>query len=257
MSPPTLALRYWSSVLGILTLFLAPLACAQTTPEAPKPSVLRFLFLDETDGAYALKIDQQYKQISAAPYIISPPYKPTSLEQLSIYKTSTQPDPVTGKFPRIKVTSFTPPANTTSALVIVTPLKPAPGSTETPAYHVEIIDNSPSAFPGGTLRILNRGLVSLAARLAKNQVIVEPGSVKIITPEADPRGRLRVLVAVQTPNQWQLIDDNVVIVTPDIRVTGVLVYSPTGMKFRLGPYLIAERGDPPPGHVWLTYTDTP
>ncbi len=250
-------IRCFLLLLAIPILFAALSARGQTPSEPPKPPVLRFLFLDETEGEYALKIDRKFKQISSAPYIISPPYTPASLERLDIYKTSTVPDPVTGEFPRIKVTSFTPPANTTSALVIVTPQPPAPGSITPGTYNVEFIDNSVAAFPGGTLRILNRGHASLATRLAKNQVVTEPGSVKIITPDADPRGRLRVLVAVQTPDEWKLIDDNVVVVKPDIRVTGVLVYSPSGMKFRLGPYILAERGDPPPSHAWLTYTDSP
>ena len=97
----------------------------------------------------------------------------------------------------------------------------------------------------------------MAARLAGEQISVERGASRIISPVADERGRLRILVAVQNPDQWKLIDDNVAIMKPDNRLTGLLVYSPSGMKFRMSHDLLAERGDPPPTHVWLTYTDTP
>ena len=250
--------------LSVLLLLACAALCLGLLPstlraqtEEPKPAQLRFLFLDETAGAYSLKLGETFKRLSASPYTISPPYIPVDLTRLEIYKASTTLNPETGLPGQIRIATFTPPANTTSALVIVTP-RPAPaGSTEPPVYGVEFIDSNPSTFPGGSLRILNRGQTTMAARLAGGQTVVEPGASKIISPIADERGRLRILVAVQGPGQWQLIDDNVAIVKPDTRLTGLLVYSPTGMKFRLGPYILAERGDPPPSHVWLTYTDTP
>jgi hypothetical protein len=236
---------------------VAGVLAQSSSPDAPKPATLRFLFLDETAGAYALKLGDTYRTVSSAPYNISPPYTPASLNRIELFKTGTAPDPATGAPVRVRIAGFTPPANTTSALVIITP-RPAPaGSAEPPAYGVEFIDSSPSTFPAGSLRILNRGQTTMAARFAGGQINAEPGETRIITPVADPRGRLRILVAVQDPGQWKLIDDNVAIVRPDSRLTGLLVYSPSGMKFRLGPYILAERGDPPPSHVWLTYTDTP
>jgi hypothetical protein len=254
--PPSFTFHRWLFGMSVLTALFGSFLHAQT-PDTPKPARLRFLFLDETAGAYSLKIDRAFKSVSSGPYTISPPYTPGSLAPLDIYKTSTRRDPETGEFPRIKVTSFTPPSNLSSALVIITPQPSATDSLTLPACRVEIIDNSPATFPGGSLRILNRGQTSLAVSLSGDQIIVEPATNRILAPVADARGRLRVLIAVQTPDQWKLIDDNVAVVTPETRITGVLVYSPSGMKFRLGPYLTAERGDPPPSHVWLTYTDTP
>lgn len=227
------------------------------TPEEKKPARLRFLFLDESVGAYSVKIGTDFKRLSASPYTISPPYTPPDLKRLDIYKASSTLDPKTGRPVQVLITTFTPPANTKSALVIVTPRAASPGSDDSPMYGVEFIDNDASTFPGGSLRILNRGQVTMAARLAGEQIAVERGASRIITPVADERGRLRILVAVQGPDQWRMIDDNVAIVKPDTRVTGILVYSPSGMKFRLGPYILAERGDPPPSHAWLTYTDSP
>lgn len=251
--PPSFRLVAFSLLL--LLAFLPSSLRAQS--DAPKPAQLRFLFLDESAGAYSIKTGTTYKRISAAPYTISPVHTPADFKRLEIYKASAQPDPETGQFVQTRITTLTPPANTTSALVIVTPRPATPGSDEPPVYGVEFIDNGPAAFPGGSLRILNRGQTTMAARLAGEQVAVERGATRVIAPVADERGRLRILVAVQGPDQWKLIDDNVAIVKPDTRLTGLLVYSPSGMKFRLGPYILAERGDPPPSHVWLTYTDTP
>lgn len=246
------ALRFFISILAALGLTVTALA-----QDPPRPATLRFLFLDETAGAYTLKIGETHRRISGSPYTISPPYTPADLTPLQLYKEGVIPDPKTGNVPRIKVATVSPPADTTSALVIITPRPPSGAAADIVSYDVEYIDSAPSAFPGGSLRILNRGRVDMAARFSRQQIVAPPGSVQIVSPAADPRGRLRVMIAVQNPEQWKLIDDNVVIVKPDIRVTGVLVYSPSGMKFRLGPYILAERGDPPPSHVWLTYTDSP
>lgn len=253
-------IRHWTVVIGLLLLGFVASARSQA-PSAdtpPRPARLRFLFLDETAGAYSLKLGADFKRLSAAPYVISPPYAPADLKRLELYKASPEPDPKTGRPVQTRIASLVPPADTPSALVIVTLRPTAPGSAEPPSYAVEIIDNAPAAFPAGSIRILNRGRAAMAARLGGEQIVTEPGSAKIIAPPvADARGRLRILVAVQGPDQWRMIDDSVAIVKPDTRLTGLLVYSPTGMKFRLGPYILAERGDPPPSHVWLTYTDTP
>lgn len=243
-----------SRLLVAAGCLLASVLCAQPTPP-PKPANLRFLFIDETPGAYALKIGSDFRQISSAPYIISAPYTPASLRPIELFKTGTTPDPRTGELPRDKVASFTPPANTTSALVIITPRPAAPGAAVN--YDVEVIDSAPGAFPGGAIRILNRGHTTLAVQFSTEQIITEPGGVKLLQPATDDRGRIRARVAVQTPEKWKLISDNVAVVKPTTRLTGVLVYSPSGMKFRFNKSILAERGDPPPSHVWLTYTDTP
>lgn len=231
-------------------------ALAQPAPEPVTPPTLRFLFLDETAGAYSLKLGGDFKRISAAPYTISAPYTPTDFKRLDIYKAAAEPK--TGRIEQLHIATLNPPAGMSSAFVIVTPRPAPPDSVGPPSYAVEIIDNGPDAFPAGSIRIINRGRTTMATRLAGRQIVTEPAATRIIAPElTDSRGRLRVLVAVQTPDQWRMIDDSVAIVKPDTRLTGLLVYSPTGMKFRLGPYILAERGDPPPSHVWLTYTDTP
>ncbi len=244
----TLFLRAW--VVGPCLFALTTLAQPQTPA---KPASLRFLFIDESAGAYALKLGTDFRALSSAPYSISAPFTPSDFRPLEIYKTnpasatdSPQPD-------RIKIATVTPPADTTAVLVIVTPRL----ENGAPAFHVELVPSDPRSFPGGSIRVLNRGRSTLAVQFATHQVLAEPGSVQLLQPVADQRGRIRARVAVQTPEEWKLISDRVAIVKPETRLTGVLVYSPSGMKFRFGGDVLAERGDPPPGHAWLTYTDTP
>ncbi len=258
ISPPSASrLNLGALVHAVLVLALvgASTLTGHAQPEPPKPAQLRFLFLDETPGGYSLKTGRQFRSISSSPYVISPPYTPGNLHPLEIYKASPAPNPETGEVDRIKVTMFTPPADTTAALVIVTPRVPAAG--EPLAYDVEFIDSAPSTFPGGSIRILNRGTLTMAGQFSTKQVLAPPGSTKIISPDADRRGRVRSRIAMDTNSGWTLISDRIAIVKPETRVTGVIVYSPSGLKFRFSNDILAERGDPPPSHVWLTYTDTP
>ncbi|MDF3056359.1 MAG: hypothetical protein K0R17_574 [Rariglobus sp.] len=249
--------RHWALVIGHWSFALC--VFAQNPADDPKPSKLRFLFLDETPGAYALKIDTGFKQISSAPYAISPPFTPAGLNRLEIYKTNPVPDPVSGKNTRVKVATITPPANTSSALVILAPRPLAadalPGAL--PVYDVEFIDSDPQAYPLGTVRILNRGHAVMAAQFGEETVTSEPGSTRIVRPATDPRFRLRAKVATQTPGGWEMLDSNVTILKADTRITGVLVFSPSGMRHLYDESTLYGRGLPPPGHVWLMYSDPP
>ncbi len=253
--PPGRRLRIFSLVTGF-TVLTCLHGAAQ--PEAPRPPAkLRFLFLDETAGAYSLKVNESFKQIISAPYTISSPIVPTGSDRLDIYKTNPVPDPITGKNKRVKVASITPPTNTTSALVILTPRRVAVDSDAAPVYDVEFIDSDPQAYPIGTLRVLNRGTAAMAAQIGSENLIAEPGATKIIKPSTDTHFRLRTKVATQTPGGWKLLDNNVTILKANNRLTGVLLFSPSGMRHIYDESTIYDRGAPPPGHVWLMYSDPP
>lgn len=227
------------------------------TPSPPKPARLRFLFLDETAGAYAVKTGSTFRQISSTPYAISAEFTPADLTPLEIYKTNPAPDPVTGKTERVKIAGITPPVTTTAALFIITP-RPQPAGTTAPAsYSVEMIDSDARAAPAGSLRILNRGLVSLAAQIGTEQISANPGDTRLFKPVTDQRFRVRIKIAVNNQDGWKLIDDRIAKVRADTRTTGILVFSPSGMRHTYPEDEIISRGPPPPGHFWLTYTDTP
>ena len=247
------ALRLLTFALCLLPFAWALPAHAQ--PEAPKPAKLHFIFLDESAGAYALKIGTRYQQVSSKPYVISPVFTPATADRLDIYKTNTTPDPVTGKIERVKIASVTPPTDTTSALVVVTPRPAQPGTA--PVYGVQLIDSSTEHFPLGSIRILNLGRVTMAAQFGTSQIIVEPGASKVAQPSADRRYRILAKIAAKSAENWELRSDNLVILRPDQRVTGIFFYSPSGMIHTYPPDELLEHGPPPPGHFWLTYSDAP
>lgn len=245
---------HWALVIGHGAFVAGALALAQ--PEEPKPATLRFLFLDETAGHYTLKLGADYRQISANPYEISAPFSPSDLKPLDIYKTNPIPDPLTGQTARIKIASLTPPADTTTALVIVTPRPPSePGVT--PVYRVELIDSNPAAFPPGSIRIINRGQTVMAAQFGNDRVTVSPGDTRVVQPATDTRNRVFSRIAAQTSSGWKFLSDNITIIRPRERLIGLFVYSPGGLRHTLTASEIKEFGPPPPGHFWLTCSDSP
>ncbi len=227
-------------------------------PDAPQPPKLRFLFLDETPGAYFIKVDGTDLQVSANPYEISAPFIPTTFNRIDLYKAAPAPDPETGKTERLKIGSMTPPSTTTAAIVVVTPRPPAKPD-EVPVYAVEFIDSNPTDFPPGSLRIINRGQLAMAARFGTSEAVIPAGQARVIQPTTDARHRSFFKIAIQIEQSagWELLQDSLVIIRPQERMIGILVYSPAGMKHMLTPAELYEFGPPKPGHFWLTCTDQP
>lgn len=237
-----------------LCLFVASAFAQQ--PEPPKPAKLRFLFIDETPGNYALKLPSGFRQVSANPYEISAPYTPADLKPLDIYKTL--PAPETGIPTPTKIATFTPPANTPSALVIVTP-RPAATPDAAPVYQVELIDSNPADFPAGSIRIINRSPVAMAAQFSDSRVLTPPGQIRVVQPATDSRRRVlfKIAIQVEQPDGWQLIQDSITVIRREERMIGVLVHSPGGMRHTYTAAEIAEMGPPKPGNFWLTFSDSP
>ncbi|MDF3056181.1 MAG: hypothetical protein K0R17_396 [Rariglobus sp.] len=247
---------HWSLVIGHCAF--AAGALAQTpTPDAPKPARLRFLFLDETPGYYSLKLANGSRQISSNPYEISAPYTPADFKSFDVYKTL--PDPKTGSIRPVKIATVTPPANTPSALVIITP-RPAASPDASPVYNVELVDSNPALFPAGSIRIINRSPVSMAAQFSDSRVVTAPGEVSLVQPVTDARRRILFKIAIQVQQEaggWQLIQDDITVIRPKERMVGILVYSAGGMRHMLTAEEIAEMGAPKPGCFWLTFSDSP
>ena len=248
------------SVSGFLRLLVSILCLLVSVraqqPDAPKPPKLRFLFIDETPGYYSLKPAATYRQISANPYEISTPFVPADFKPLDVYKTLT--DPTTGQPKPVKIATVNPPAQTPSALVIITPRPPV--DAKTPAvYKVEIIDSDPKTFPPGSLRIINRSPVTMAAQFGSQNIVTPAGGMNLVQPVTDTRRRLLFKIAIQIQNAsgWQLIEDSITVIRPAERMVGILVYSPGGMRHMMSADEIAEMGPPKPGCFWLTFSDTP
>lgn len=248
------------SVLCILSSFLClwvASAHAQTPPPEPKPAKLRFLFLDEKPGSYSLKSGPAHRQISPAPYAISAPITVPAKGRLDIYQLSTVPDPVTGKKEPIKIASITPPATLTSALVVVTPRPPTPESP-VPAPDIAYFDTSTDAFPPGGIRVINLGRSPLGTKFDRiDPFLLQPGETRIVTPVPDAKNRVVVKIAISEGAAWKLLSNKIAVLKPGQRMTGVFVYSASGLLHTYTSEELAEFGKPNPGHFWLTYTDTP
>lgn len=240
-----------------LALALLPAVLAAQQPEPPKPARLRFLFIDETPGSYSLKLATGHRQVSANPYEISSPYTPAGFNPLEIHKALPAPD--TGELRPVKIATVIPPADTPSALVIVTP-RPAATPDAPPVYQVEIVDCDPTDFPAASIRVINRSPVAMAGQFNDTRVITPPGEIRLIQPATDSRRRVLFKIAIQIrqdDDSWQLIQDSITVIRREERMIGVLVYSPSGMRHTYTAAEIAEMGPPKPGCFWLTFSDSP
>lgn len=251
-------LRHWFFVIFSVCLASSALADpAATPPEAPKPPKLRFLFIDESAGYYSLKLNTAFRQVSANPYEISAPFTPADFKPLDVYKTL--PDPKTGTPRPVKIASFIPPANTPSVLVIITP-RAADTPDVAPVYKVELIDSNPTLFPAGSIRIINRSPVAMAAQFSSSRILTAPGEINLVQPSTDNRRRVLFKIAIQIQQDaggWQLIQDSITVIRAKERMVGILVYSPSGMRHMFTASEIAEMGPPKPGCFWLTFSDSP
>ncbi|HEY9249526.1 MAG TPA: hypothetical protein VIO38_10355 [Rariglobus sp.] len=226
-------------------------------PESPPETSLRFLFLDETPGAYSLKLAREFRVLSTSPYQIGSPVLAKPASHLELYKDGPAPDPLTGRITPVKIATVTVPDNISSSLVVLTPQATEPGSVAPPVYDIAFFNTDPAAFPARSIRILNLGRAALAAQFGDIRAVAQPGTSQVQPLTADRRNRVFSKIAVQTPAGWKLLYDNTLIVRPETRLTGVFVYSPSGLRYSYTPDELAEYGNPPPGHFWLTYADTP
>lgn len=116
-----------------------------------------------------------------------------------------------------------------------------------------------SAFPEGSIRILNLSDATMIGAFGSERVQLAAGQARIIHPKLDSRNRARTRIAVReknsgAPGDWELIFNSITTVGDGQRVTGVLVYSPSGLSY--SEQQLAAYGPLPPGYFWLTSKDT-
>ena len=251
-----------SSFLCLFPLALALSARAQApappAPDEPKPANLRFLFLDENPGAYAIKTAAGLRPISSAPYAISPPVSVAPQTHFEIYQTLPAIDPATGKKKSLKLGVIAPPAGVLSALVVVKVATPPPGSKDAPRCDLTYFDTSAEAFPPGSIRVINLGRAPLGTQFDKDAPFqLQPGETRVVKPSPDARNRVVAKIAVSEGDSWRLLSNKIVLLGPGQRMTGVFLYSPSGLLHTYTSEELAEFGKPKPGHFWISYTDSP
>lgn len=243
-----------SRPFGLFTLLCLALAPGLLLANAPETAQVRFLFVDEAPGAYAVEEAGRRHHLGAYPYAITPPRALAVPGDHAIWKELPAPDSPAPRPVRVGTLSLRPGMR--SVLAVITP-RPAASPELTPIYQVQLHDASPTAFPADAVRLLNLASVELAARFGDQTVRLAPGESRVLRPVLDARRRVRTQVARADGGAWEPIYDSVTTVRPGQRVTGVLVFSPSGLIHTYTQAEIDARGRPPPAHVWLTYSDAP
>lgn len=258
--------RYGVGMLffGICVGFSQPV----NTSSVPATSKIRFIFLDETPGEYLVSIDEQAPvALVEGPFTISLPVKIAPNATFKIYrKKPGQVDKQGNPLPT-PIATLNPNAALDSALVVMSPVERA---TQQPAreladtgsdlgtsvhYTVNWFEDSVEKRPARSLRIINLDKSTVAAQIGGIQATVEPGKSLIIQPNWDERSRARTRVAIQASTGWKLIYDSLTSALPQERVTALVLYSASGMAFTYDEQEL-KSNPPPPGHFWLTYTDS-
>ncbi|MEX2606508.1 MAG: hypothetical protein WD708_04110 [Kiritimatiellia bacterium] len=216
---------------------------------------VRFLFLDESGGQYAVEQSDRFRTVSSYPYAISSPVTHLAGERLSVYKhlpeqleeEASEHD----QQPMTKIGEIRLPNQETEILVVI-----RPGEKGEP-FRARIYPSDTNRFPPSSIRVINLGVSTIAVNVGANLEQIEPGDFKVIEAQADHKHRLITRVAHRTSDDWQMMYDSVLILRPDERITGVVVFSPSGMRHTYTQAELIEFGDPPPRHQWLSYTSEP
>lgn len=241
-------------VLGFCLLLPFVAHAQKAGAPAPEPVRIRFVFLDESDGAYSVKLDKTWQDLGARPYAITGPVEFLPGAKLELQKIL--PAPTTGVPMRTTILSDKAPSGLTHALAVVTPT-PAVAPDGSRNYRVRFYDVAPDKAPLRSIRILNLSPVPMAARFGDTRVEVAPGDQKIATPVFDARNRVRSFIASQSGGDWKMMFNSFLSLRPDARMTGIVVHSASGMLHTYTPDELAVIAKPAPGCFWLSFSDTP
>lgn len=207
---------------------------------------LRFLFLDESRGAYFLKQADGEKRVSAAPYSISQPVNVSLGQPLEILraKSSRKNDA------RQKILTLNAPRQGTSALVVV-----QPDASNASSYDYVILETGSEDKTPQTLRVFNLGVSDTAIVIGDAKAQLAAGNTTLLKLNPDAKHRVIAKVGEKTQDGWRMLYDGVIALRPEQMMTAVIVYSPTGMRHTYTEQEIIEFGEPEPGHFWLTYVE--
>lgn len=231
-----------------LCLLLPFVASGQKKGDAPEPLRVRFLFLDESAGAYSVKRGEQFVDLGIQPYAISAPVDFPPGSRLDIHKFL--PDPVAAKPVRTRVLAQETPAGMVHVLAVVAPASGANG------YRVRFYDVDPKKAPPRSIRLLNLSPAPMAGRFGKTEVEVAPGALQLVSPGVDRRNRVRSFVAWRAGESWRMVFNSFLSMQENERMTGVMIYSASGMIHTYTEAELAINGRPRPGCFWLTFSDT-
>jgi hypothetical protein len=217
---------------------------------------LCFLFLDESSGSFYLKTESGYELLSKSPYAVASPKTFRPNEPIEIYKelaATELPSDTESETNarRIKIAEFAAPDQFSAGLAV---LAQPSQTSENSRFKVRFYEAPEKNPNNGVIQLINLGYTSIAVALGDARIVIEPGENKEIAASTDARNRLNVQVADKLNGEWKLIERRVVFLGPGERMTGVIVYSPSGMKHLYSKEeLLLLGGTPPPAHAWLRF----
>lgn len=234
-------------------LTLLVFAAGAFAQEPAPPVSLRFLFLDESPGDYFVKTGATFTNLGAKPYVVSSAFEVAPGSRVELHKQLA--DPATGELVRTRVLSLNASASPTHALAVVTPTNEvAPDGTR--SYRSRLYDIAPEKTPPRSIRILNLSPSPMAARFGTEQIEISPGAERLVIPSVDKRNRIRVYVASQGAGEWQMIFNSFLSLQETSRMTGIVVYSPSGLRHTYTKDELETLGPPKPGFFWLYFTES-
>lgn len=207
---------------------------------------LRFLFLDESRSAYFLQLEDETVRLSAAPYSISPPITVQYGQTLNILQANTSRKSEA----RREILNIQAPDQGNSALVVV-----EPQSGKSSDYRYSILETGSARRDPQSLQIFNLGLTETAVLIGESKALIPAGETKLMNINPDAKHRVIAKVGERTTEGWRMLYDGVIALRPEQKMTAVIVYSPTGLRYTYTKQEIQEFGEPEPGHFWLTFLD--
>jgi len=218
---------------------------------------LSFLFLDESPGAFYLKTAGGYELLSKSPYAVAGSKTFRLGAPIEIYKeVPATPSPAStneteAKKKRIQIAGFTAPDQFAAGLAVLAPESQTNGNGR---FKVLFYDAPEKNSNNGVIQLINLGRTSMAVALGDMRLTLEPGETRIMNASTDARNRLKVQIADKLQGEWKLIERRVLFLAAGERMTGVIVYSPSGMKHLYSQKeLLMLGGTPPPAHAWLQF----
>ncbi|CAM2987264.1 hypothetical protein [Rariglobus hedericola] len=211
--------------LILFVLSVATAAGVSATPSAPRT----FSVLAGAAGDWA-KLDYARSPSAIIPLVLgrqvrSPEQTAASGETWEVGRAII--DPITGIPARKIVARTTWPQGVRTALFVLVP-KLAPDA-EGLEFDVLASDDSPTAFPPETLRVINATPANLAGRIGAEQVSLPPGvsrtfaTTAFLAPDEDHDPGMPVGLAVHMPAGWVALYDAPLSVSPNTRVLVIVL----------------------------------
>ncbi len=242
----------WKRCLLAAFVSVLGFSLAAHAQQTPQPVSIRFLFLDESSGDYFVKVGTGFNNLGAKPYVVTPTFDFPQGSRIELYKELA--DPTTGEVVRTRVVNLTA-ASPAHALAVITPTTEV-AQDGVRSYRSRLYDIAPDKTPPRSIRILNLSPAPMAARFGTDQIEILPDAERLVTPSVDKRNRIRVYVASQGAGDWHLIFNSFLSLQENNRMTGIVVYSPSGLLHTYTQDELETLGPPKPGFFWLYFTES-